>query len=48
LKFNPYGFAVAVLAFALSLALVYSVYGVVPNIFDDLLQAEEEYQHCFH
>ncbi|HEU4597866.1 MAG TPA: hypothetical protein VFS10_22250, partial [Pyrinomonadaceae bacterium] len=48
LKFNPTGFAVAVLTFALSMALVYSIYGVVPSIFDDLFPLEEEYQHCSH
>jgi hypothetical protein len=46
LKLNPYGFAVAALAFALSLALVYFVRGVVPSVLDDLLTEEEEYHHC--
>lgn len=46
MKFNPAGLAAAALTFALSVALVYSVYGVVPSIFDGFLPLEEEYQHC--
>jgi hypothetical protein len=45
-KLNPYRFAVAVLTFALSIVLVYAVYGIVPTIFDGLFPLEEEYQHC--
>jgi hypothetical protein len=46
LKPNALSLAVAALTFALSLALVYFVYGAVQSIFDDLLPAEEEYHHC--
>jgi hypothetical protein len=47
-KFNPTGFAAAALTFALSIALVYSAYGIVPSIFDGLLTVEEGEYHCFH
>ena len=47
-KLSPTGFAVAALTFALSVALVYSLNGVVPSIFSDIFAGEEEQLHCYH
>lgn len=48
MKFNPYGFAVAVLTFALSMVLVYSVTGVPVTMLDGAFPIfqEEERQYC--
>ncbi len=51
MKLNPYGLAIAVLTFVLSMVLMYLISGGRFNMLDGafpIFEEEEQFQHCHH